>query len=143
MKFVDVGKWVSFQKPTEFKWGSPGYGRYSVDVCSTGVSAVVRTEAHGDTLVAASEGLFSFTFGCVGDFALQFVGLHDGALTSVLLPWNVEHPIGWENDESFFQVDLKSPTAISPELEGVLRRMQQNALLREQALREEIARLRR
>lgn len=43
--------------------------------------------------------------------------------------------VGWEGGESFVQLELKSPDAVSPEMRAIMDQMHINALRREAALR--------
>jgi hypothetical protein len=112
----------------------------ALSLVSEGCSVLVE-QGSESWVVASFVGAHECVFGIKGAFSLVVVGDGEKSRTSVLLPWRDGVAAGWAFGDSYAQLDLKSRDTISPELQLALDSMQRNFLMREQRLRDEIARL--
>lgn len=117
-------------------------GHCSGHVVTAGAALVAECDGARQVLCAGVGRLdFDVIFPDVGH--LEVLPFKAASESSVFLDrWPVEvTETGWRDSAPFVQLDLKDRNAISPEVEAVLNRMQQNMLIREAKLQAQIQRL--
>ena len=141
MRLRSISDWSTVNGSGEFAAPDEGARRVSIPVVTEGGTFIVQDGNGAQTLVGYGEGKMQLDFAVSGAFTLLVVA--DG-MTSLLLPWQRDVDAGWENGDSFVQVELKSREEVSPAVRDMMERMNRNFMLREATLRAEMEnRLRR
>ncbi len=142
MRKLEVNALASFRGDAQFELRDLGARRIEARIISEGCS-VLFDQGDGPQLVATGSGELNIEVTIDGAAFVVVEATKPGFRTSVWAPWDREELIpdqkaGWRDDASYAQTELKPADHVPPEVADMIARINKQALIRDQLLRNEL-----
>ena len=129
-----------FQGSQSFDAPANVVGRIKLSVITEGCSLFFEA-GEKRALVFSGAGEADLVIASSKPPTIYVVADAESTRTTLLLPWTLEVEPKWAKTASFVQLETSTAGTLSPEVADMFRRIQENAMQREAALRAEIQRL--